>query len=224
MRTSVQSLQSLFDLEEPFEWEARYNIAPTDTVPIVACDKEGRRRLKMAKWGLVPSWAKDTSIGIKMLNARAETLTERPAYRRAFERRRCLVPADGFFEWTDAPEAAGKRAPKQPYRFTLDPEAPFAFAGLYEINGSGEHALLSFTIVTTTPNELVTPFHDRMPVILPPEQYAVWLDREVSEPEALQPLLRPLPAETMRAYPVTTKINRPAYDEPDGIEPVALAS
>ena len=163
-------------------------------------------------------------MGVKMLNARAETLTERPAYRRAFERRRCLVPADGFFEWTDPPEGAGKRAPKQPYRFTLDPEGPFAFAGLYEVNGSGEHALLTCTIITTEPNALVAPYHDRMPVMLHPEDYALWLDRATTEPERVQPLLRPFPAEEMRAYPVTTKMSRPAYDEPDAIEPVTLAS
>lgn len=192
----------------------RYNIAPTQRVLVVPDDGSGR--LAYMRWGLVPFWAKDPRIGSRMINARAETALEKPAFRHAFRKKRCLVPADGFYEW----KATGGRV-KQPYHITLQGGHLFAMAGLWETWGPQDDPLRTFTILTTAANELVAPLHDRMPAILPREAWEGWLDRS-SEPEALQELLVPYPAGAMSLRPVSTRVNNVRNDtaeclqDPDG--------
>ena len=191
----------------------RYNIAPTQTVIVV--NDDGTRHLTRMQWGLIPSWAKDPAIGNRMINARAETVATKPAFRAALRKRRCLIPADGFFEWTPA----GRR--KQPVYITLKTREPFSFAGLWESWTSPEgEEIWSCTIITTEANELLKPIHDRMPVILAKDAEAVWLDPTIQDPERLLPLLKPYQAEEMEVYAVSTKVNSPTNDGPECIEPI----
>jgi putative SOS response-associated peptidase YedK len=171
----------------------------------------------MLHWGLIPSWAKDTKLGAKLINARAETVAEKPAFRSAFRQRRCLVLADGFYEW----QQQENKKQKQPYYIRFHDGCPFAFAGLWEHweNADGE-TLESCTLLTTEPNELMRPIHNRMPVILDPKDYDLWLDVEVKKPELLKPLLHPYAAETMMAYPVSKAVNKATNDTIQCIERV----
>jgi putative SOS response-associated peptidase YedK len=208
-------LQQAFpQFEMPKEVAPRYNIAPTQPVPVVPNNAE--KRVDYFQWGLVPSWAKDPQIGNRMINARSETLAEKPSFRAAYKRRRCLILADGFYEWQKVP---GRKS-KIPTHIRMQSDAPFAFAGLWESwhSADGSH-ILSCTIITTTPNELLEPIHNRMPVILPPEAYDDWLDPEERQPAELQGLLKPYPASEMRAYPVSTLVNKPQNDSPELIIP-----
>lgn len=191
-----------------------YNVAPSQQVLVIGL-RQGARAAAMHRWGLIPGWAKDPSIGYKMINARAETVHERPAYRTPFRHRRCLIPADSLYEW----KRDGKK--KQPYRFLMRDEAPFAFAGLWdEWRAPDGQAIRSCTIITTEPNELIAPVHNRMPVILPPEAYDEWLDPS-TEPDRLHALLVPYPADRMKSYPVSTRVNSPANNDPELILPIA---
>lgn len=209
-------------LRELFPWveipdgpTPRYNIAPGQPVAVVPND--GKNRLDFYVWGLVPYWAKDPAIGNRMINARAETLAEKPAFRSAFRRRRCLILADGFYEWSQEP---GKKI-KTPLYLHLKDKQPFAFAGLWEQWSSPDGSqLLSCTIVTTEPNELVSAFHNRMPVILPQSAYQAWLEPGEADSEKLRSLLKPYPAEEMVAYPVSPLVNSPANDLPACVAPV----
>jgi len=168
------------------------------------------------RWGLVPSWAQDDKIGYKMINARAETLRQKPVFRRLFERKRCMIPADGFFEWK---QMDGR---KQPMRITMRDGEPFAFAGLFDTwTAPDGQKLHTCTIITTRPNEVVADIHDRMPVILRPEDEDLWLDREKYDPDLLQSLLVPFDPGQMRAYPVSTIVGSPKNDFPECIEEVA---
>ena len=205
-------LADVFDVDPPQDLEPRFNIAPTQKVPVVRQDARGSRECAMLRWGLVPSWAKDEKIGARMINARSETAAEKPSFRSAVKSRRCLVPASGFYEWVKGPEG------KQPHFIHFADGRTFAFAGLWERWSKGENAPLeTFTILTTTPNDLISGLHDRMPVILPPESYTRLLEPEPLTPDRLQRLLVPHPAERMEAYPVTTHVNRPANDDPECI-------
>ena len=189
-----------------------YNVAPTQQVPAVLAEG-GTRRLEMLRWGLVPSWADDPGIGARMINARSETAPEKPSFRSAFRRRRCLIPADGFYEWKRL------NGSKQPYYFRLDGGRPFAFAGLWESwNEDGE--IRSCTILTTTANDLAEEIHERMPVILPRTHYDAWLDPE-TEDEELAALLGPYPGDDLEVYPVSRFVNSPGNDDPRCIEPAA---
>ncbi|WP_338076103.1 SOS response-associated peptidase [Brevibacillus parabrevis] len=183
--------------------QPRYNIAPGQLIPAIISD-QGKRRLGQLKWGLVPSCAQDEKNEFKMINARAETLTEKPAFRRLYERKRCIVPADGFYEWQQ--RAGGK----QPTRIMMKTEEPFAFAGLYDTwtNPAGKK-LHSCTIITTKPNEVVRDIHDRMPVILRQQDEALWLNREHYDADLLQSLLVPYDPAQMRAYPVPSIVGSP---------------
>ena len=205
-------LADVFDVDPPRELQPRFNIAPTQTIPIVRSGKERPRELALVRWGLVPSWAKDEKIGARMINARGETVAEKPSFRSAVKTRRCLIPADGFYEWVRTGEA------KQPHFVHFGDARPFAFAGLWERwhKEPGE-PLETCTIITTTPNELLTDLHHRMPVILPPDRYGEWLDPRPLVPERLQNLLVPHPAEGMEAYPVSTYVNKPVNDSPECI-------
>lgn len=209
-----QIVAETFRLSETPELAPRYNIAPTQDVAAIR-DAEGTRELVALRWGLIPSWSKDPSIGNRLINARAETLGEKPAFRSAFRSRRCLIVADGFFEW--AREGKGK----QPYLIRYRDGRPFGFAGLWERwrdPDGGE--VESCTIVTTEPNALVAPIHDRMPVIVPPAGHARWLDPAGSDPEALAALLRPADCDGMVAFAVATAVNNPANDSPECVRPL----
>lgn len=209
----VNGLQRRFALEEALpDTPARYNIAPTQTLPVVV--RHSPNHLEWMRWGLVPFWAKEPGIGSRMINARAETVAEKPAFRRAFRSRRCLVPASGFYEWKRAAHG------KTPYYIHL-PDAPlFAFAGLYETWRDPQGAeMQTYTIITTAANDLMAPLHDRMPVILHAEDEDRWLDPDATEPEQLLPLLRPYPANAMVAYPVAPAVNSPRNDTATLLEP-----
>lgn len=214
------------DLPEETALEPSYNVAPTNDVYVVVDGPDGRR-LESFHWGLVPIWAKDLAVGNKMINARAETLASKAAYRRAFGKRRCLVPADGFYEWRKVP---GRRT-KQPYYLHRPDDEPLAFAGLWEVWRGPERdqdPLRSTTIVTTEANERVRPVHDRMPVVLPPSAWDAWLDRENHDTAALSALLVPAPPELLVLTPVSTAVNNvrnkgSALIEPDPEAPAGDA-
>ena len=211
-----QDLAVQFNLPDIPALEPRYNIAPTQQVAAVRVAAEGAvRELALLRWGLVPFWAKDPDIGARLINARAETVAEKPAFRDAFKRRRCLVVADGFYEWQK------QEGRKQPFYIRLREGRPFAFAGLWERwRGPDESIVESCTLLTTGPNELMEPLHNRMPVILRPQDYTLWLDPGVQRADLLQPLLVPYPAEEMHAYPVSRRVNSPDNDDPQCIEPL----
>jgi putative SOS response-associated peptidase YedK len=213
--TRPEELAGLFELAEIPELSPRYNIAPMQWTGVIR-QEEDRRRIVLMRWGLIPSWAKDEKIASSTINARAETAASKPAFRTAVRRRRCLVPADGFFEWQ---AVAGR---KQPLYFQRRDARPFAIAGLWEQwQPEGVEPLLTCTVLTTEANELVRPVHDRMPVILDPADYALWLDPTVQDPERLQPLLRPAPAGDMTARPVQPRVNQVRQEGPGCIEPLA---
>jgi putative SOS response-associated peptidase YedK len=212
LTTPVEAMQRVFRFAERPNFPPRYNIAPTQDVPIVRRSREGdRRELILVRWGLVPYWADDVAIGNKLINARAESLERTPAFREAYRRRRCLVPADGFFEWKKDGKA------RQPLLVRRKDGAPFAFAGLWERWKQPDgNVLRSCTIVTCPPNELVAPVHDRMPVILGPADFERWLDTDAGGRE----LLKPCPSEWLEAFPVNPKVNSPANDDPECIAPL----
>ncbi len=217
LTADVNAVQEAFPwVNVPPEIRPRYNVAPTQPVAVVPND--GKNQLDYFTWGLIPSWAKDPQIGSRMINARAETLAEKPAFRAAFRRRRCLILADGFFEWQQKP---GQKS-KTPMYIRLASGQPFAFAGLWEIWSSPDGSdILSTTIITTEPNELMAAIHNRMPVILPPDGYTTWLATGEGNPKELSALLKPYPADQMQAYPISTLVNSPANDLPAVIQPLA---
>ena len=209
LTVTVKDLQEILPALEAAEAILpRYNIAPTQPVPVVANDAP--TRLATFRWGLIPRWAKDASIGSRLINARAETLAEKPSFRDAFKKRRCLVFASGFYEWK---KVAGSTR-KQPYLVRAQGGRPLAFAGLWEEWRSPEGPLRSFTIITTPPNEQMRELHDRMPAILAPSSFDAWLARE---PASLAPLLAPT-SEPLVLTPVSTRVNSPGYDGPECIE------
>lgn len=200
----------------------RYNIAPTQLVATVLQTPEQKdRHFRMLHWGLIPSWAKDAKIGVRLINARAETVAEKPAFRSAFRQRRCLVLADGFYEW----QQQENKKQKQPFYFRLKGGRLFAFAGLWERwkDADGEE-IESCTFLTTEANELMRPIHNRMPMILDPKDYDLWLNPEVKKPELLKPLLRPYPTEEMTAYPVSKVVNKPSNDSAECIKGIEVPS
>lgn len=216
-----EQLADAFELYELEHLEPRYNIAPTQLAPVVRVPGEsGRRELAMYKWGLIPHWARGPMIGSRMINARAETASEKPAFRTAMKRQRCLVPCTGFYEWKVLDSAAKKPA-KQPYYIHRRDEGVFAFAGLWDRWRSPEgEEIGSFTILTTEPNELMRELHDRMPVIIPRQAYGVWLDNQLLDTERLAFLLRPFPDGELVAHPVSNRMNNPKYDDPSCIQAV----
>ncbi|HEY7914901.1 MAG TPA: SOS response-associated peptidase [Blastocatellia bacterium] len=209
---SIETVAETFQVEQiSFDLGPSYNIAPTQKVAVIITD--GIRQLVPVRWGLVPSWAKDPSIGSKMINARAETVTEKASYRNAFKKRRCLVVADGFYEWQNTGDA------KRPMYIRLKSGKPFGFAGLYEVWKSPEgKELTTCTIITTEANELMKPIHERMPVIIPAELLDKWLDPAIEGKEQLLDMLRPYPAGEMEAYPVSKRVNSPRNNSPECIK------
>ena len=213
---SAASLAEAFGLADVPSLPPRYNIAPSQTVAAVRIPSEGvGRELALLRWGLIPSWAKDPSIGSRMINARSESAAEKPAFRAAIRRRRCLVPADGFYEWK---RADGR---KQPYYVRMRDRKTFAFGGIWESwEGPEGEAVESCALLTTGSNELIEAIHDRMPVIISPADYERWLSPEEKDPSALVPFYRPYPSDAMSAYPVGTAVNNPKTDTPALIEPL----
>lgn len=224
LHSNLNLILQQFALDDAPDLTPRYNVAPTQDVPIVRATAEGRE-LAMVRWGLIPSWAKDEKIGNRLLNARSETAAEKPSFRAAFRRRRCLVVADGFYEWKKV--GAAKGAPKQPYYIRMQDHRPFGFAGLWETWRGPKGAELpepkqSCTILTTSPNALMEPLHDRMPVILPPGDYEMWLDPSFEGLEALQALQQPYDPDAMIAEPVSTLVNSPRNESPECIAAIEI--
>lgn len=206
----AEAITAVFQLAYVPSLEPRYNIAPTQLVPTVLSTP--KRQFQLLRWGLIPSWAKDPAMGARLINARAETVEEKPSFRSAFRHRRCLVIADGFYEWQRQDRK------KQPFYFRLQDGRPFAFAGLWEHwEAPGGEAIESCTILTTEANELLRPIHDRMPVILAPKDYDLWLDPTVQKLEPLQQLLCPYQSEAMTSYAVSTQVNNPANNSAECI-------
>lgn len=220
LSVALPDLVDVFDVPPPdFPYGPRFNIAPTQDAPVVAEDSRGRR-MGLLRWGLIPSWARDASIGSRLINARSETVAEKPAFRAAFRARRCLVPADGFFEWKPEGESGAGRGSKVPYWIHRATREPFAFAGLWERWAPAAGDLLhTFTILTTEAAGPIRSIHPRMPVILPPGAWEVWLDPEAPATD-LQALLRPYGDGDLRAHAVSTLVNAPRNDSPACIEPV----
>lgn len=263
LRAPAEVVAGLFEVDEIPTEPPRYNIAPTQPVIAVIERKSGGRAAKHFHWGLIPSWAKEASIGSRLINARAESLSVRPAFKNPFLRRRCLIPADGFYEWmevdespapsgegvereglpqlqaelfgkADLPAADLKARPstldgskarkpkqkKQPFYIGLKDFSVFAFAGLWDFWERPGETVYSCTIITTEPNDLVRPMHDRMPAIIEPEHYSAWLDRDLQEPSTLRSLLKPYPSEQMAAYPVSTIVNSANNETPECVAPI----
>jgi putative SOS response-associated peptidase YedK len=199
----------------PDQFAPRFNIAPTQ--PILAIPNDGKNAADFFLWGLIPSWAKDPSIANKLINARGETIAEKPSFRGSFKYKRCLIITDGFYEWKATP---GEKT-KTPYYIHMKDRKPFAFAGLWdEWNSPDGGALRTCTITTTTPNELMSTLHNRMPVILNQKDYADWLDTAPRTPDSLLGLIKPFPADNMSAYPVSTMVNTPNNDRAELVVPL----
>ncbi|WP_411725822.1 SOS response-associated peptidase [Methyloglobulus sp.] len=199
------------------EWLPSYNVAPSQAIPIIR-QEQGRRAFAMTRWGLIPSWAKEINTGYSTINARAETVAEKPAFRSAFQYRRCLIPADGYFEWQ---EIANSKI-KQPWYISLKNQEPMALAGLWEHwRGRDGSEIGSCTIIVTSGNELMQSIHDRMPVILSPETWDTWLDTTNTNKQGLQTLFTQYPADEMTAWPVSTVVNSPRHNSEECISRIA---
>jgi putative SOS response-associated peptidase YedK len=217
LTADTEQLQKTFpQFSFPAQFAPRFNVAPTQ--PILAVANDGKNAADFFVWGLIPSWAKDPEIGNRLINARAETLAEKPSFRGSYRYKRCLIFADGFYEWKAQP---GTKT-KAPYFIRLASGLPFAFAGLWGTWDSPDGSQLnSATIITTEPNSLLATLHNRMPVILGNDTYTQWLDTAPQKPEDLQPLLKPFAADQMAAHPVSTLVNSPVNDGPELIQPLA---
>jgi putative SOS response-associated peptidase YedK len=211
LTSSPEVIAQRFKLLWVPEFSPHYNIAPTQMIPVVRATERGRE-LALFRWGLIPFWAKDSHIGVKLINARAESLADKPAFRDAYRRRHCLIPADAFYEWKPI---AGRR---QPYCIRMAERGPFAMAGLWEhwVDPSGQ-AVESCTIITTDANALVAELHDRMPAILAPGDFATWLDAGHA---SVRELLKPFPSEQLVSYPVALRVNNAKNDDAECIAPL----
>jgi putative SOS response-associated peptidase YedK len=214
---SEEEFQERFGLEEPYKPEPRYNVAPTQEMPVVVAGE--KRHVEIMKWGLIPRWQGSGKGNYSMINARAETVALKPYFKKSLLFHRCIVPASGFYEWKKLSYG------KVPYYFRLKNVNVFGFAGLYDAwRDDKGHDVKSYTIITTQPNKAVKPVHDRMPVILKAEDQDRWLDSDVVEPERLTPLLVPFPDNLMDSYPIGTLVNSPKNDSRELIEPLPLGA
>ncbi len=214
MTVSASVMAHLFDMDEPPNYRPRFNIAPTQVIPLVRAGGGGRREWAPCRWGLIPSWAKDLKIGARMINARSETASEKPSFKRALLSRRCLIPADGFFEWAKTPDG------KQPFHIRFSDRRAFALAGLWERwHPSPDEIIDSFTILTTSPNSVTEEIHDRMPVILAPETWQEWLAPSPLSPARRETLFAPYSPDEMEAVAVSKRVNSPANDDVGCLEP-----
>jgi putative SOS response-associated peptidase YedK len=213
-------LRDHFGIDEDFAWTPRWNIAPTQLVPVIRQDStKSGRSFELVRWGLIPSWAKDPSIATKTINAMSETAADKPAFRGALRLRRCLIPADCFYEW----QSMGSKQ-KQPFSIGMAEDSTFAFAGLWERwQDPGGEIIETCTILTTKPNALVADVHDRMPVILKADDYDLWLDPTVRNPALVAACFKPFDATLMKKYPVSTRVNRPENDDPECAREIAVS-
>jgi putative SOS response-associated peptidase YedK len=214
IRTSPREVAQLFEVDDLPLFVPRYNVAPSQPVLAARLRSDGSRELVPLTWGFVPAWSKDPTSGNRPINIRSESALERPMFRSAFRHRRCLIAADGFFEWLSQGRA------KQPYYIQRAAGKPFAFAGIWEAWQGEGRVLESCALFTTSANETVAPIHDRMPVILEPADFTTWLDPTNEDPKTLVPLLRPLPATELTAEPVSPLVNSPRNDAPECIMPL----
>lgn len=210
----ASAIRRAFGLHEIPELAPRYNIAPAQEIPVVRAGPDGAASLDLLRWGLVPSWAEDPAIGRRLINARVETVAEKPAFRAAFRRRRCLIPASGFYEWKLLPEG-----PKAPYFISARAEQVMAFAGLWEHHTGGGGELQTCVILTTEARGAMRAIHDRMPLVMPPERYAAWLDPASDQPSTLSALLTSDGPE-LHAWPVDRAVNSPRNEGPDLARPL----
>jgi putative SOS response-associated peptidase YedK len=211
LRNSPAEIASHFGLDECADFGPRYNIPPGTDIPVIRQSSEGKRVLHLLRWGLVPHWTTDPGIGAKLNNARGESVAEKPSFRDAFRRRRCLIPASGFYEW----KAEGKL--KQPYYISLESGTPMAMGGLWESWRTPDGGLLrTVCVITTGPNATMALIHDRMPVIVPPDSWQDWLAAPVEE---IQSLVAPCPAELLQAWPISRRVSKTAADDAGLIEP-----
>jgi putative SOS response-associated peptidase YedK len=217
-------LAKLFKLATEPNLKPRYNIAPTQDVAAVRLSPDGSERvLDTLRWGLIPRWAKDPAIGSRMINARCETVAEKPSFKDAFQKRRCLIPADGFYEWRK-PADKKPSGKKQPMFIRRPDDSPLLLAGLWELwRGPGADRIESCTILTTAANALVKPIHDRMPVVIDPKHIDLWLGA-TQDLELLTPLFQPFPPAQLTAYPVSPFVNSPKNDDPRCLEPLPTPS
>ena len=216
LQYSGEMLAQIFGVKAVQNIKPRYNIAPTQQAPVVRISPtDNQLHIDYLKWGLIPSWAKDPAIGSKMINVRSETVDEKPSFKSALKHRRCIVPASGFYEWQ---EVDGK---KHPLYIRLKDDSLMMFAGIWDHWKSPDgEAVESFSILTTSSNDLIQQLHDRMPVILNPQHKDIWLDIQVSDPEQLKPYFAPYPSSLIEVYPVSDLVNSPKNDSPDCIQPI----
>ncbi|MCG6933475.1 MAG: SOS response-associated peptidase [Gallionella sp.] len=208
---TYRALAEHFDLSGDIEFSPSWNIAPSTRICSITADKEGHRHPGLMKWGLIPSWAKEASIGHKLANARGETVAEKPSFRSAFRQRRCIIPATGFYEWKS------EQGVKQPWYVSLKSGKPMAFAGLWETwHGEGE-GITTCCIITTAANALMETIHDRMPVILGRDQWSAWLSPQLHDADTLLPLIRPHDPASMQAWPVSREVNRVGLRDDAGL-------
>jgi len=212
--SDAEALVDFFRTANRLDTKPRYNIAPSQNAPVIYAGEKGRE-LALMHWGLIPHWARERKFGYHTINARAETVASKPAFRDAFRRHRCLIPATGFYEWQAGVDG------KQPYNIRVGDGKLFAFAGLWaHWDKDPEAPLDSFSIIVTDANEAIRPLHERMPVILHPDDYETWLDPTIQDTALLQPLLSPCPAAWVNSYPVSRRVNTPANDDPECLEPL----
>ena len=217
LSANPEAIAEVFEIKQVLDFKPTYNVAPTQNVLVVLNEEKTHQRIfEKLRWGLIPSWAKDFRIGAKLINARSETVAEKPAFRYSFKHRRCLIVADGFYEWQK------QKDKKQPFYFELQNKRPFTFAGLWDkwISPQGEE-IKTCTILTTTANKLLQPIHHRMPVILKQQEYDLWLDVQAQAPELLQQLLSSYPSEEMNTYQVSSFVNNPKHNSYQCIEPIS---
>jgi len=212
IHSAIELIAKIFGIHEwDIEYLPSYNIAPSQDILLVVND--GKRRLVKSRWGFVPSWSKELSAGYKMINARAESVADKPSFRQAFQNQRCLVVADGFYEWKK------EGTTKRPFYIRLKSGKPLGFAGLYNVWKSPEgEQICTSTIITTDANELLQPLHDRMPVITPPNAYDIWLDPTIHDKALLQAVLKPYASDALDTYEVTPKVNSPKNNSPENIQ------
>jgi putative SOS response-associated peptidase YedK len=216
IHSTLEIIAQIFGIDDlALDYRPSYNIAPSQDILLVV--NNGKRRLIQSRWGFIPSWSKDLSTGYRMINARAESLAEKRSFKTAFEKQRCLVIADGFYEWKK------EGATKKPFYIRLKSKQPFGFAGLYNAWTSPDGGeIITSTIITTDSNELIQLLHNRMPVIASPDNYDLWLDASVHDKDILMPLLKPFPSESMELYAVTQKMNSIKHNDPENIKPVKV--
>jgi len=215
LKDNIEDLSSCFQIDnvDDLLLEARYNIYPGQNVPVIIMEE--RKKFVMMRWGLVPSWSNDPLIGFQMINARAETLSQKASFKNSFKKLRCIIPCSGFYEWKKLDKKT-----KVPYFIRLRNGTPFALAGLWDRWNKDGGNLTTFTIITTTPNNIIKPIHDRMPVILKSENHDMWINPDITDTENISDFLKPYPSEEMELYEISTFVNNPKNDSPECIEPI----